>query len=174
MHSFFLPWTYPEQFANSRKVIISKQNISTFYMYSKPVSYLAWLITMTILKGERETGPTEPVLPAWQVAIATIFVTRTGFLPGEEPLRLSEPVLTCSSQNQILFNIAGSNHHGNQKLSHIKHFCLQPWLSEPVWVRYVYLAATTTATRTGFLTFLRLGWSNSVDTTPSRIPDTGK
>jgi hypothetical protein len=41
-------------------------------------------------------------------------------------------------------------------------------------VRNMYLAATTTATRTGLLTFLRLGWSNSVDTTPSRIPDTGK
>jgi hypothetical protein len=38
----------------------------------------------------------------------------------------------------------------------------------------MYLAATTTATRTGFLTFLRLGWSNSVETTPSRIPNTGK
>ncbi len=66
-------------------------------------------------------------------------------------------------QNQILLDIPSSDHHGYNHDS-----------QNQFEVRYMYLPATTTATRTGFLTFLRLGWSNSVDTTPSRIPDTVK
>ncbi len=173
---FLFTMKHPEQFANSRKVIISQTNHSYPRIQSKPVSYMAWHINMTILKGEWEP------IPWFYLETATIFVTRTGFLSGKIYHGYQNrfaPVPTVSQSkpsmsDQILLNIPGSNHNDYQKLPYINHIWLQPWLSEPVWVRYMYLAATTTATRTGFLTFLRLGWSKRVETTPSRIPDTSK